>query len=73
MRTSECIESGIAAAKALGKRLGRPTSEQSCNAHLLRTNESKCNRPEDSDVLSDTHWAGCPLPGAQETSTPSLH
>src|ERR1700730_9480743 len=33
----------------------RTRSEQSCNARVLRTNESKCNRPEDSDVLSDTH------------------
>src|ERR1700680_663992 len=33
----------------------RIPSEQSCIARVLRTNESKCNRPEDSDVLSDTH------------------
>ena len=24
-------------------------------SRVLRTNESKCSRPEDSDVLSDTH------------------
>jgi hypothetical protein len=33
---------------------------------------SKCNRPEDSDVLNDTTRAACPLPGAQETSTAPL-
>src|ERR1700731_5483950 len=33
----------------------RTRSEQSCIARVLRTNESKCNRPEDSDVLRDTH------------------
>src|SRR5258708_3895073 len=33
----------------------RTRSEQSCNARVLRTNESNCNRPEDSDGLSHTH------------------
>ena len=33
----------------------RLIGRQSCNARVLRTNESKCHRPEDSDVLSDTH------------------
>src|SRR5271163_3575106 len=47
----------------------RTRSEQSCNARVLRTNESKCNRPEDSDCLRATRTRGAyPLPGAQETS-----
>jgi hypothetical protein len=33
----------------------RIRSEQSCNARVRRTHESKCSRPKDSDGSSDTH------------------
>ena len=40
-------------------------------SRVLRTNESKCNRPEHSDALSDTHSGGVsPARGASDQQAP---
>ena len=40
-------------------------------SRVLRTNESKCSRPEDSDVLSDTHSGGVhAAKGARDQQAP---
>ena len=51
-RLLKLAEAGLSY-RLIGRHVGlsKTRSEQSCNARVLRTNESKCNRPEDSDCL----------------------
>ena len=43
--------------RLIGRHVGlsKNTVGATCNVRVRQINKSKCNRPEDSDVLSDTH------------------